>query len=241
MHVPDGFIDAPVSVGAGVLAAAGVAVCLRGARRELDDRTAPLAGLVAAFVFAVQMLNFPVAAGTSGHLLGGALAAILVGPYTGALCVAVVLLVQALLFADGGLTALGVNVVDMSMVTVVVGWFVFRALVKALPYSKRTVMASAFAAAFVSVPVSALAFVGFYAIGGTTDVSLAAVASAMVGVHLLIGLGEAVITAFTVGSVVAVRPDLVAGVRDRLPTLELRRPVTLASPDAARPGSRSAG
>ena len=131
MHVPDGFIDAPVSVGAGVLAAAGVAVCLRGARRELDDRTAPLAGLVAAFVFAVQMLNFPVAAGTCGHLLGGALAAILVGPYTGALCVAVVLLVQSLLFADGGLTALGVNVIDMSLVTVVVGWFVFRALIKA--------------------------------------------------------------------------------------------------------------
>jgi len=230
MHVPDGFIDAPVSVGAGVLAAAGVAVCLRGARRELDDRTAPMAGLVAAFVFAVQMLNFPVAAGTSGHLLGGALAAILVGPYTGALCVAVVLLVQSLLFADGGLTALGVNVVDMSLVTVVVGWLVFRALIKALPYSKRAVTASAFAAALVSVPVSALAFVGFYAIGGTTDVSLAAVTTAMLGVHVLIGLGEAVITALTVGSVVAVRPDLVAGVRDRLPKVELRRPVVAGTP-----------
>ena len=236
MHVPDGFIDAPVSVGAGVLAAAGVAVCLRGARRELDDRTAPMAGLVAAFVFAVQMLNFPVAAGTSGHLLGGALAAILVGPYTGALCVAVVLLVQSLLFADGGLTALGVNVVDMSLVTVVVGWFVFRALIKTLPYSKRAVTASAFVAAFVSVPVSALAFVGFYAIGGTTDVSLAAVTTAMVGVHVLIGFGEAVITALTVGSVVAVRPDLVAGVRDRLPTLDLRRPAgAVAAPAAPAP------
>ena len=240
MHVPDGFIDAPVSVGAGVLAAAGVAVCLRGARRELDDRTAPMAGLVAAFVFAVQMLNFPVAAGTSGHLLGGALAAILVGPYTGALCVAVVLLVQSLLFADGGLTALGVNVVDMSLVTVVVGWFVFRALIKTLPYSKRAVTASAFVAAFVSVPVSALAFVGFYAIGGTTDVSLAAVTTAMVGVHVLIGFGEAVITALTVGSVVAVRPDLVAGVRDRLPTLDLRRPaVTSVTPATPAPRSSS--
>jgi len=224
MHVPDGFINAPVSVGAGVVAAAGVAICLRGARRELDDRTAPMAGLVAAFVFAVQMLNFPVAAGTSGHLLGGALAAILVGPYTGALCVAVVLLVQALLFADGGLTALGINVIDMSLVTVVVGWFVFRALIKVLPYSKGAVVGSAFTAALLSVPISALVFVGFYAVGGTTDVSLTAVMTAMVGVHVLIGLGEAVITALTVGSVVAVRPDLVAGVRDRLPTLELRRP-----------------
>ena len=97
-----------------LVAAAGVAVSLRGARRELDDRTAPLAGLVAAFIFAVQMLNFPVAAGTSGHLLGGALAAILVGPYTGVLCVSVVLLMQGLLFADGGLTALGVNITDMA-------------------------------------------------------------------------------------------------------------------------------
>jgi cobalamin biosynthesis protein CbiM len=223
MHVPDGFIDAPVSIGAGVLAAAGVAVCLRGARRELDDRTAPMAGLVAAFVFAVQMLNFPVAAGTSGHLLGGALAAILVGPYTGALCVAVVLIVQSLLFADGGLTALGVNVVDMALVTVVVGYLLFRGLVKVLPYRRPTVVGAAFVAAFVSVPVSALSFVAFYAVGGTTDVSMSAVVSAMVGVHVLIGLGEAVITALTVGSIIAVRPDLVAGVRDRMPVLELRR------------------
>ena len=222
MHVPDGFIDAPVSVGAGVLAAAGVAVALRGARRELDDRTAPMAGLVAAFVFAAQMLNFPVAAGTSGHLLGGALAAILVGPWTGALCVAVVLIVQALLFADGGLTALGVNVVDMSLVAVIVGYAIFRVLVRVLPYRRGTVMGSAFVAAFVSVPVSALAFVGFYALGGTADVSLSAVLAAMLGVHVLIGLGEGLITALTVGSILAVRPDLVAGVRDRLPRLELR-------------------
>jgi cobalt/nickel transport system permease protein len=234
MHVPDGFIDAPVSIGAGVVAAAGVAVCLRGARRELDDRTAPMAGLVAAFVFAVQMLNFPIGAGTSGHLLGGALAAILVGPFTGALCVSVVLLVQALLFADGGLTALGVNVVLMAMVTSAAGWLVFRGLLKVLPYNKGTVVASAFTAALVSVPASALAFVGFYALGGTTDVSLGAVLTAMVGVHVLIGIGEGLITALTVGSVLEVRPDLVAGVRDRLPVLELRRP-SVAAP--ARTGS----
>jgi cobalt/nickel transport system permease protein len=217
MHVPDGFIDAPVSLAAGAVAAAGLAVCLRGARRELDDRAAPLAGLVAAFVFAAQMLNFPVAAGTSGHLLGGALAAILVGPWTGALCVSVVLIVQALLFADGGITALGVNVTTMGLVTVVVGYAVFRGIVKILPYGRSTTVASAFVAAAVSVPVSALAFVGFFAIGGTADVSIGKVAAAMVGVHVLIGIGEAVITALTVGSVIAVRPDLVAGVRDRIP------------------------
>lgn len=222
MHVPDGFIDAPVSLAAGGLAAVGLGVCLRGARRELDDRTAPMAGLVAAFVFAAQMLNFPVAAGTSGHLLGGALAAILVGPFTGALCVAVVVLVQAIFFADGGITALGVNLVDMALVTVVVGYLVFRGLTSVLGPSRRSVVASAFVASSVSVPVSALCFVAFYAVGGTTDVSLSTVTAAMVGVHVLIGLGEGLITALTIGSIVAVRPDLVRGVRRSERALVLR-------------------
>ena len=116
MHVPDGFLNLGTSAATGVVATAAVALALRGARRELDDRTAPLAGLVATFVFAAQMVNFPIAAGTSGHLLGGALAAVLVGPYTATLCITVVLLVQALLFADGGLTALGTNVTLMAVV-----------------------------------------------------------------------------------------------------------------------------
>lgn len=222
MHVPDGFIDAPVSLGAGVLAAAGIGGCLRGARRELDERTAPMAGLVAAFVFAAQMLNFPVASGTSGHLLGGALAAILVGPYTGALCVTVVLLVQALFFADGGLTALGINIVNMSLVTVLVGYLLFQGLVRLLPGTKRSVVTASFVAALVSVPVASLSFVLFYAVGGTTDVPLAQVTTALVGVHIVIGIGEACITALTVGSVLATRPDLVFGARHLSPTLELR-------------------
>ncbi|MFC7220427.1 energy-coupling factor ABC transporter permease [Streptomyces polyrhachis] len=222
MHVPDGFINAPVSVAAGVVAAGAVAVSLRGARRELDERTAPLAGLVAAFVFAVQMLNFPVGAGTSGHLLGGALAAILVGPYTGVLCVSVVLLMQGLLFADGGLTALGVNITLMGVVTVVVSYALFRGLLRILPAGRRGLGIASFVAAAVSVPASALAFTGLYALGGTADVSLGKVAAAMVGVHLLIGLGEAAITAVTVGAVAAVRPDLVHGARGLVRTLEIR-------------------
>jgi len=125
MHVPDGFLDAPTSVAAGALALAGVAVSLRGARRELEEAAAPMAGLVAAFVFAAQMLNFPVVAGTSGLLLGGALAAILVGPYTAVLCLSVVLLVQGLVFADGGLSALGINVTTMGFVGVGTAWIVF--------------------------------------------------------------------------------------------------------------------
>ncbi|MFJ6610119.1 energy-coupling factor ABC transporter permease [Streptomyces sp. NPDC091289] len=222
MHVPDGFIDAPVSVAAGVIAAGAVAVSLRGARRELDERTAPLAGLVAAFIFAVQMLNFPVAAGTSGHLMGGALAAILVGPYTGVLCVAVVLLMQGIFFADGGLTALGVNITVMGVVTVVVAYALFRLLTGVLPRTRRSATASAFVAALISVPAAAAAFTLLYWIGGTTDIPIGKVFTAMVGVHVLIGIGEAVITALTVGAVLAVRPDLVHGVSGIAAPLKLR-------------------
>ncbi|MCV2464177.1 energy-coupling factor ABC transporter permease [Streptomyces sp. ICN988] len=222
MHVPDGFINAPTSAVTGVVAAGAIAVSLRGARRELDERTAPLAGLVAAFIFAVQMLNFPVAAGTSGHLLGGALAAILVGPFTGVLCVSVVLLMQGILFADGGLTALGVNITDMAIVTTVVAYALFRGLVKVLPRTRRSVTVASFVAALVSVPAAALAFTVLYWIGGTTDVAIGKVATAMVGVHVLIGIGEAVITALTVGAVIAVRPDLVYGARGLQQRLKLR-------------------
>ncbi|MYU23999.1 energy-coupling factor ABC transporter permease [Streptomyces sp. SID8352] len=222
MHVPDGFIDAPTSAATGAVAAVAVAVSLRGARRELDERTAPLAGLVAAFIFAVQMLNFPVAAGTSGHLLGGALAAILVGPFTGVLCVSVVLLMQGLLFADGGLTALGVNISVMAVVTTVVAHVLFRGLVAVLPRTRRSVTAASFAAALLSVPAAAAAFTLLYWIGGTTDVAIGRVATAMIGVHLLIGIGEAAITALTVGAVLAVRPDLVHGARGLRRRLRLR-------------------
>ncbi|WP_151484929.1 energy-coupling factor ABC transporter permease [Streptomyces albicerus] len=235
MHVPDGFIDAPVSVAAGAAAAAAVAVSLRGARRELDERTAPLAGLVAAFIFAVQMLNFPVAAGTSGHLLGGALAAILVGPYTGVLCVSVVLLMQGILFADGGLTALGVNITVMAVVTTVVAYAVFRGLVKLLPKKRRSITVSAFVAAVLSVPAAAAAFTLVYAIGGTTDVPIGQVLTAMVGVHVLIGIGEAAITSLTVGAVIAVRPDLVYGARGLTAPLKLRVGGELVDAPAAEP------
>ena len=213
MHVPDGFLDAATSAGTAVVAAGAVAVALRGARRELDDRAAPMAGLVATFVFAAQMLNFPVGAGTSGHLLGGTLAAVLVGPWTGMLCLSVVLLVQSLLFADGGLTALGTNVLLLGVVAVLTGWLVFRGLQAVLPKRARLVAPLAAVAAYVSVPVTAVTFVGLYAVGGTAPIELDTLTSAMVGWHLVIGLGEAAITGLVVASIVAVRPDLVHGAR----------------------------
>jgi cobalt/nickel transport system permease protein len=223
VHIPDGFIDAPTSVATAVVAAGGLAVCLRRSSDELDDRQAPMAGLVAAFIFAVQMLNFPVAGGTSGHLLGGALAAVLVGPYIGALCVTVVLAVQALLFADGGLSALGLNVVNMALVGAFGGYALFLLVRKLAPATRSGVAASAGAAALASVVLASIAFTLEYAIGGTGGASLGRVAGAMVGVHVLIGIGEAIITGMAVSTVLAVRPDLVHGAGDLAPPAPIAR------------------
>jgi cobalt/nickel transport system permease protein len=229
VHIPDGFINAPTSLAAGAVAAGGVGVSLRRAAETLQEKQAPLAGLVAAYIFAVQMLNFPVAAGTSGHLLGGALAAVLVGPWAGALCVSVVLIVQGLLFADGGLSALGLNIVNMALVTAWGGYAVFLLLRRALPATRTSVTVSAGVAAGISVVLASLAFVVEYAIGGNGGASVGTVFAAMVGVHTLIGIGEGIITALTVGVVLGVRPDLVYGAAD------LQTPLVLA----AKPGDRA--
>ena len=221
MHVPDGFLDAPTSVATGAVAVAAVGLALRGARRELDDRTAPLAGLVATFVFAAQMLNFPVGAGTSGHLLGGALAAVLVGPWTGMLCLSAVLIVQALLMADGGVTALGTNITLMAVVGVGVGHVVFVLARSVLPRREAAVVPAAAVAAFVSVPAAAAVFTALFAVGGTAPVDTGHVLAAMLGWHALIGLGEAAVTGLVVGAVMAARPDLVRGARDLQTTHEL--------------------
>lgn len=215
MHIPDGFIDAPTSAAAGAVAVGTLGVSLRRSGEMLEDRAAPLAGLVAAFIFALQMLNFPVAGGTSGHLLGGLLAAVLVGPYLGAVCVSVVLVVQALLFADGGLTALGLNIVNMALVGAFVGYGIFLLARRLLAPSRGGLVAASAVAALASVVLAAAAFSAEYALGGAGGASAGRVAAAMIGVHVLIGIGEAVITALTVGSVLAVRPDLVYGARGR--------------------------
>ncbi|HEU4355525.1 MAG TPA: energy-coupling factor ABC transporter permease [Actinomycetota bacterium] len=222
MHIPDGFIDAGTSLAAGVTSAGGVGVCLKKTAATMEERQAPLAGLVAAFVFAAQMLNFPVALGTSGHLLGGVLATVLVGPWAGAICVTLVLFVQALFFADGGLSALGLNVLNMALIGGLGGYAVFRAVRGVLPKTRPMVVVASAIAAGISVVLASIGFFVEYAIGGVGDVSLGAMFAAMVGVHALIGIGEAVITALTVSAVLAVRPDLVYGARDLLPRLEIR-------------------
>lgn len=221
MHVPDGFLDLTTSVATGVVAAGAVGLALRRAAPEIRETGPALPGLTAAFVFAVQMVNFPVGAGTSGHLLGGALAAALVGPWSAILVMTGVLLVQAVMFADGGLTALGTNVLLMGLVGVLVGHLVMRAALAVLPRRPGSAVPAACAGAFLSVPAAALAFAGLYAVGGTVDLPVRTVVTAMVGWHLLIGIGEAVITGAVLGAVVASRPDLVHVTRPLRPRLEV--------------------
>ncbi len=230
MHIPDGFLDVPTCVATGVVAAGVVGVALRRSEREIAETGPALPGLTAAFVFAAQMVNFPVGAGTSGHLLGGALAAVLVGPWTATLVLTSVLVVQGLLFADGGLTALGANIMDMAVVGVLVGYLVTRLVLQVLPTRPRSVVPAAAVGALVSVPAAALTFTAMYAVGGTVDVPLGQLAAAMIGWHVVIGVGEALITASVLGVVVATRPDLVYLVR--------HLPERAQSPVPARIGTR---
>jgi cobalt/nickel transport system permease protein len=226
MHMSDGLVNAPTAAVFGLVAVIGLAVAVSRARADLDDRTAPMAGLVTAFVFAVQMINFPILPGASGHLLGGALVAILVGPWVGSLCIAIVLAVQALLFADGGLTALGANIVNMALVGVFAGYTVAVALRPLARRGRGGLVATAFVAALVNTVVAALAFVLEYAIGGAGGASLGTVFTLMLGLHVLIGIGEGVITAATVGAVASVRPDLIHLLRGSTTPLQIRGPAT---------------
>ncbi len=217
MHIPDGFINAGASAVAGVGAAGGFAYSVRRVRGYLTERLVPLAALVAAFVFAAQLVNFPVLPGMSGHLIGGVLAAVLVGPSAAFLVMSIVLTVQAFLFADGGLSALGLNIVNLGAVAAVAGYFVYLSVVRLTSRSHRAVALSAGVAAFASVPLAALAFAAEFALGGTaTSVSLTSVLWAMVTTHLLIGIGEGIITFFVVLAVVDARSDLVYGAPEYL-------------------------
>lgn len=222
MHIPDGFIDIKTSAAFSAAAAVAVGGAVKGARNQLSEQSAPLAGLTAVFIFAVQMLNFPVAAGTSGHLLGAALAMVLVGPYAATLALSVVLIIQAFLFADGGLTALGLNIFNMGVVGVWASFGVFFIVKKLLPKTKSSIVVASFIAALLSVPAAAAGFVLQYAIGANATFSISTVLGAMVGTHVLIGIGEAIITALTLSAVLASRSDLVFGWDNQNTKLEIR-------------------
>jgi cobalt/nickel transport system permease protein len=219
LHIANGVLDGPVSIAYAVIVALALAYCVYRGRQDLDDKLAPMAGLVAAFIFAVQMLNFPVLPGVSGHLLGGALAALLVGPWVGALCVSVVLVVQALVFADGGVTALGPNIFNMALVGTAVAYLLIVVLLRVLPRTPAGLGLTAFLASVVAVVMASLSFVLEYALGGTTDLitsSMGYITAVMAGSHVLIGIGEGIIAALTVMTVAKTRPDLVYALR-RMP------------------------
>ena len=209
MHVPDGFINAQVSVATGVISLGTLWAYIRNAKNLVADKLIALTGMMSALIFVLQMINFPIAAGTSGHLLGGALAVIVLGPSLGIICISIVVVIQSLLFADGGLSALGVNVLNMAIITSLTGWLTITFWKKLFGDSQFTLISGSVIAGLLSVVFSSIAFVMEYAIGGTVSVPLGSVLIAMISTHLFIGLGEGVITALIISLLLRVRSDLV--------------------------------
>src|SRR5215212_4228851 len=209
MHIPDGFLSPEVAAGTAVAAAGAVAIGLRRAGARLDDRQVPLLGVTGAFVFAAQMLNFPVAGGTSGHFLGAALATILLGPWLACLVLAVVLATQSFVFADGGISALGANVVNMGVLGALVVGGLMLAARRLLPRRRGVLLAVAGAGAWLSVVAGAAGTAVCREVSGT--VALGTVLPAMLAVHVVIGVGEAVVTVAALSALMATRPDLIEG------------------------------
>ena len=205
LHAPDGFFSAPLAIGGYVVAAVFVGFAVHRVNRELNERMVPMMGVMAAFIFAAQMLNFPVIGGTSGHLVGGALAAIILGPWAAVLVMTSVVGLQALLFQDGGLVVLGLSIVNMSVLSCLTGYAVYW-LGRRFSDRFAVTAAAAFAAAWISVEVSAIGLVLQLAASGTTELSVALVA--MVGVHALIGVGEGLITVGALSFIRTARKDL---------------------------------
>lgn len=207
-HIPDGFLSAPVLAGTTAMSAVALGVAARRSRSALGERQAPLLGATTAFVFAAQMFNFPLGAGTSAHLLGGVLVAVIAGPWAGMLALFSVVLVQALLFQDGGITALGANTLNLAVIGAGGGWLVYRWGVLALGDRRQARVAAAGLAAFVSALATGLAVGTELGLSGVVPLRTAVLAVG--GAHVLVGLTEAVITAGVVSMVLRSRPDVVS-------------------------------
>jgi cobalt/nickel transport system permease protein len=214
MHIPDGFLDPKTAIGTGVLAASALGLALRETKRTLPPRKVPLLGLTAAFVFAAQMINFPVAGGTSGHLMGGVLTAALLGPSAAVVVLACVLIVQCFMFADGGITALGANILNMGVIGGVVGWMIYALFSRLIKGLYGCIVASV-VAAWASTVLAAILCAGELAASGSVNWSV--VFPAMSLTHMLIGVGEGTITALVLAGIAAARSDLV------LPTAQLAK------------------
>ncbi len=203
LHIPDGFLSLTVSIFFWVATIAILTVAVRKTQGELGERQIPLMGVMAAFIFAGQMINFPVAGGTSGHLLGGALAAIVLGPWAGMLVMTSVVGLQALLFQDGGLVVMGANIFNMGLLTALIGFGLYRTVAG---QSRGVRLTVAGVAAWLSVMGAALATALQLWLSGTSP--LAIVMPAMLGVHALIGIGEALITVGALAFITQTRPNL---------------------------------
>ncbi|MBW4420859.1 MAG: energy-coupling factor ABC transporter permease [Myxacorys californica WJT36-NPBG1] len=207
LHIPDGFLSLPIILVTWILAIALIAICLQRVQATYQERAVPLMGVCAAFIFAAQMINFPIPGGTSGHLLGGTLAGVLLGPWAGSLVMAVVFIVQSVLFQDGGLTVLGANIVNMGLIGTFGGYYLYRSIRYALGRdSLRSVLIGAAIAAWTSVFVSSIVCAFQLAFSGTVPLNVAI--SAMAFWHFMIAIGEAVITVVAVSYIWRTRPDL---------------------------------
>jgi len=209
MHVPDGFMNVTMSAATGVISFGTLWAYIRSAKDLIADKFIALTGMMSALIFVLQMINFPIAAGTSGHLLGGTLAVIVLGPRLGLICLSVVVIIQSLLFADGGLSALGVNVLNMAIVTSATSWFIVKYWIKFIGKNKTSIVSVSVLAGILSVVFSSIAFTIQYAIGGTISIPVGTVLLAMVTTHFIIGFGEGIITALIVTLLIRVRPDLI--------------------------------
>jgi len=205
MHIPDGFLSPPVFISGWAFALSTLSYALKKTKKILKDKMIPLMGVMAAFIFAAQMLNFPVLGGTSGHLLGGVLAGVTLGPYAGCIVLSIVLIVQCLIFQDGGLTALGTNILIMAIIATLASYYFYTFLKNFI--FKKNMLVAVFIASWFSV-VLASAFCAFeLAISGTSPLRI--VLPAMLFVHIFIGIGEALITTLVLNFILKVRPDLI--------------------------------
>ncbi|MFA5066341.1 MAG: energy-coupling factor ABC transporter permease [Dehalococcoidia bacterium] len=206
MHIPDGFISAPVATATGVIAVAAIAVAVKKTNKKMGEKQVPMMGVLAAFIFAAQMLNFPVVGGTSGHFVGAALAAILLGPWATVLILSSVLVVQSLVFQDGGLLALGANITNMGVIAGFSSYYIYKGIDALFKNSKAGTLVGAGVGAWFSVVLASLACAAELSISGTSPWAIAI--TAMGGVHMLIGIGEGLITVAVLSLIMATRADL---------------------------------
>jgi len=205
MHIPDGFLDAKTAIATAVFSVTGLGTALRHARQHLQSREIPLVGLTAAFIFVAQMLNFPVAGGTSGHLIGATLAMVLLGPSVAIIVMSSVLIIQAAIFADGGLLALGANIFNMAIVAPVTGYVIYKSMRRFLR-DIRGQLISASVASWCTTVIASAFCAGELAWSGIAAWNI--VFPAMVGIHAIIGVGEGLITMLTLSAIAKTRPEL---------------------------------